>query len=91
MTQTQSALTPPDLAEHPQLATVELLRKTLELTRMALFAAHPELHADDYLPDAFGPEVEDAVHVIVTIDTLLPVLKAYQEVVQAGQDLDIPF
>jgi hypothetical protein len=44
-----SIATPPDLAEAPELAVLEVLDVTLQQTIYALFAVHPELVSGDGL------------------------------------------
>jgi hypothetical protein len=82
-----SVVTPPDLVEHPQLAAMELLRTALNLTEVALLAAHPELTAEDFIP---GTNDEDVLNVIAV---LLPVLEAYKKALPDPGDryLDVPF
>lgn len=92
MTQVKPLLRPPDLVEHPQLATIELLRRVLEVTRMALLAAHPELHADEYIPSSTDKDTLAARDAIGAIDALLPRLMSYRRALQAVHDsLDVPF
>lgn len=94
MTQTKHALTPPDLVKNPQLATVELLANALELTKVALLTAHPELSVMDYIPEATDWELAEAELIMSALQDLLPVLKSYRERVQeaqASRDSDPPF
>lgn len=95
MTQTKPALTPPELVEHPQLAAIELLRTALNLSRVALLAAHPELTAEEYIPGPNDDDVVIAEHVLSAIDDLLPILRSYRKIlydsIRRRDDLDVPF
>lgn len=86
-------LTPPDLVEHPQLAAVEILRTALNLSKMALLAAHPELTAEDFIPGSNDEDVLIAENVLSVIAALLPALEAYKEALPNPGDryLDVPF
>jgi hypothetical protein len=77
MTTMDHVITPPELVTHPQLAALELLRTALHVSRMALYAVHPEVTADDFIA---GPDDDDllmAANLLQLIDNLLTVLPTY--------------
>lgn len=75
--------TPEALARAPALAALALLERALDVTRYALLAAHPELHAcfDDYpqgLP--WDAQARCAVALMGLADRLQVVLHTYYRV-----------
>jgi hypothetical protein len=95
MITTDHRITPPELVEHPQLAAIELLRTALDVSRTALYAAHPEVTAEDYVP---GPDDDDVLiveNLLQMIDDLLTLLpsypKALHEQARRRENLDILF
>ncbi|MCU0256995.1 MAG: hypothetical protein MUF56_08720 [Solirubrobacteraceae bacterium] len=91
--------TPAALARAPELAALALLERALDVSRYALIAAHPELHAclDDYprgLP--WDAQARCAAALIGLADRLQVVLHTYYRVLldangpAAGAD-EVPF
>jgi hypothetical protein len=75
--------TPAALARAPELAALAILERALDVTRYALLAAYPELHAclDDYpqgLP--WDAQARCAVAVMNLADRLQVVLHTYSRV-----------
>jgi hypothetical protein len=91
-------LTPEALTVAPELASLALLERALDLTQPALIAAHPELHAclDDYpqgLP--WDAQTHCAVTLMNLTARLRAVLRTYYRLILAangpGDRDDIPF
>ena len=89
--------TPDALTQAPELAALTLLERALDVTRYALIAAHPELHAcrDDYprgLP--WDAQARCAVALMTLADRLQVVLHTYYRLLldadAPGAD-DLPF
>lgn len=75
-------VTPLDLGEHPELATLEILDSALMMAKFAIIAVHPELTDAD--PDAVPgtTEVLAAAHVLNAIDTLQRGTELYRGVIR---------
>lgn len=76
------SLTPSDLGEHPELATLEILDSALMMAKFAIIAVHPELTDAD--PDAVPSDIEvlAAAHVLNAVDTLRRGTELYRDVIK---------
>ncbi len=74
---------PSDLGEHPELALLQVLDSVLELTRLALIAAHPQL--DDADPDVSPSDLQAlaADHVLIAADALQRLVASYRQVLNS--------
>jgi hypothetical protein len=78
-------VSPLELAESPELASLELLCHALSVTRVALLAVHPELQQGDFvaaLLESRSLKVCSADALITHLDALDTALERYRELVE---------
>ena len=82
MSSRQPSVTPADLGEHPELATLEILDSALMMAKFAIIAVHPELTDAD--PAATPRTIEElaAAHVLNAVDTLQRGTELYRGVIK---------
>ena len=76
------SVTPSDLGDHPELATLEIPDSALMMTKFAIIAVHPDLADID--PAAVPSTIEElaAAHVLNAVDTLQRGTELYRGVVK---------
>lgn len=76
-------VTPANLGEFPELATLEILDTALTMAKFAVIAQHPELGDADPAVVPSTIEALAAAHVVTTVDMLQRVIESYRGVVNA--------
>lgn len=86
MSQPHPPLTQYDLADHPELAALQILDCALEMAKFAIIAVHPELTDSDPAAVASDIEVLAAEHVLIGADTLQRLVESYRAAVKTDPD-----
>ena len=76
-------ITPPDLADHPELGVLVILENALEIANFAIIAAHPELVDADPASAPNDMEALAADHVLIAADALLRHIASYRTAIRA--------
>lgn len=76
------SVTPSDLGEHPELATLEILDSALMMAKFAIIAVHPELTDADPTATPRTIEALAAAHVLNAVDTLQRGTEAYRGIIK---------
>lgn len=82
MSQPHRAITPSDLADRPELAVLQILDSTLEIAKLAIIAAHPELVDADPAAAPNSLEALAADHVIIAADALQRHIASYRTAIR---------
>lgn len=90
MSNRHPCVTPSDLGEHPELATLEILDSALMMAKFAIIAVHPELADADPAAVPSTIELLTAAHVLNAVDTMQRGTELYREVIKMDAH-DDPF
>jgi hypothetical protein len=76
---TRRFITPWDLLEAPELASLATLRDVLRITNFAMIAAHPEIAEPEFRRDLAEPEARIANRIIDLADGLQRLIRSYRQ------------
>lgn len=85
MRSTRRSITPWDLLEAPELASLTTLRDVLRITNFAIIAAHPEIAEPDFGQNLMDPEARIGNRILDAADGLQRLIRSYRRAVRRQQ------